>query len=388
MRYILLVFILALVLPASLSAASKPASFSAARSLIAASSSPGNAYAVGFSIVRTASVNGDFSAIGGSIVAAAPVLGDELLFAGSIHSRARVGGDFRAIGWGITIEEPIEGDLVALGFSVNNSSRASGSTLIIAANAAMGDGSSGPVIIYGNSVSLDGDFAGNVDIVASGRVTVAASTTISGKLSYQAPEPATIPPSVAILGGVEYSNASYLPDVGTSRILAFISIGFFLFVRVLGALVLAGLLAGLFPRLAETIVERAYTARLQSILLTMLLGFAVFVVTPVLFLLLAITFVGIGLAILLFIVYAFISLLALVYAGILIGGVFARRYMKREMILWRDGVFGMLTLSLISLVPFVGLPIVFFFTIFSAGALLLVFFNFAFPRDEQTSEML
>ena len=59
-----------------------------------------------------------------------------------------------------------------------------------------------------------------------------------------------------IVGGVKYTNASYLPDVGTSRILALVSIGFFLFARILGALILAGLLSGLFPKFAETIVDR------------------------------------------------------------------------------------------------------------------------------------
>ena len=56
---------------------------------------------------------------------------------------------------------------------------------------------------------------------------------------------ASIPASATVAGGVEYTDASYLPDAGTSRVLALVSIGFFLFVRILGALILAGLLAGL-----------------------------------------------------------------------------------------------------------------------------------------------
>lgn len=383
------ILLVALLFPAaSAFGANTQSSFSAARSLIEADSSPGNAYSAGFSVVRTAPVIGDLLVFSGSAVTAAPVSGDEVIIAGSIHSRAKVGGDFRAIGGRINIEEPIAGDLVAIGFSVRDSGRANGSVFIIAANADLTRGAAGPVTIYGNDVSLDGSFADNIDIIASGKVTLAASTTISGKLSYQAPEPATIPESVTVSGGIEYTSASYLPNVGTSRILAFMSIGFFLFVRILGALILAGLLAGLFPRLAETIVERAMTKRPSSILLTILLGFAVFIVTPVLFLLLALTFVGIGLAVLLSIGYALIVFLSLVYAGILLGGMFSRHYMRREMILWHDGVVGMLALSLISLVPFVGPLAVFFFAAFSAGSLLLAFFHSAFPSDEHTSEML
>lgn len=388
MQRTIIILLIALLLPASVVAVRAPSSFSAGKSLIVDSSSAGNSYATGFSVVRTAPVAGDFLALSGSIVTASPVSGDEILLAGSVNSRASVGGDFRAIGGSINVEESVAGDLVAFGFSVRDSGMAKGNVFIVAANVTMTNGSDGPVTIYGNNISLDGNFAGNVNIVASGKITLTASTTIVGKLSYEAPEEATIPFPKEVLGGIEYTNASYLPNVGTSRILSFISIGFFLFVRILGALILAGLLAGLFPKLAEAVVERALTKRPSSVLLTTLLGFAVFVVTPILFLMLALTFVGFGLAILLFIGYIFITFLSLVYAGILLGGAFARRYMKREVVLWHDGVLGMLALSLISLVPYAGIIVALLLTTFSAGALLLTFFYFVFPHDEHTSKML
>ena len=385
---IVLILLALCVLPTSSYAAGVPASFSAARSVLVASSSPGNAYAAGFSVVRTADVAGDLSAFGGSIITAAPVLGDELLLAGSIYSRARVGGDLRAFGGSITIEEPIYGDLVAFGFSVRDSGRAGGSVLVAAVNASLTGGATGPVTIYGNTISLAGNFADTVRIVASGKITLSASTTIQGSLSYESPEPAIIPESAVIRGGIQYTSASYLPDVGTSRILALISIGFFLFVRILGALILAGLLAGLFPLLAEAIIERATTARPHRILLTILLGFAVLIATPILFLLLTLTFVGVGLALLILIMYAFIVLLSIIYAGILLGGLFVRRYIHRDSVRWHDGVLGMLALSLLSLIPYIGPLIILFCTTFSAGALLLIFFHFAFPHEEHTSKRL
>lgn len=326
--------------------------------------------------------------IGGSIVAAAPVQGDELLFAGTVGSRASVTGDLRAVGGSIRIEGPVSGDVVAFGYSVFDFSRTLGSTFIVAANTTLSNGAAGPVIIYGNNISLTGDFASNVNIVATGRLSLGANTTIHGMLTYEAPEPASIPASATVLGGISYTNASYLPDAGTSRILALVSIGFFLFARILGALILAGLLAGLFPKLAEAIADRAYSGRPQNILLTMLLGFAILVASPVLIILLALTFVGIGLALLLFVLYALLVLLALLYAGILIGSVFARQFAKRDIVLWRDGMLGMLAFSLIALVPFIGLFVVLVLSLFSAGALLLIFFHFAFPHEERTSELL
>jgi len=388
MRRTLLAAFVFLLLPVSAVATDAPSSFSAARSLITASSSPGNSYAAGISVVVTAPVAGDLSAVGGSVVVTAPVAGDEMLVAGTVYSRARVSGDLRTLGGSIHIEEPIAGDLVAFGFSVQDTGRVAGSVFIGAVDIAVSDGAAGPVTLYGNSVSLAGDFESDVTVIASGRLTLAARTTIRGKLSYQAPETAAIPASATILGGVEYTNASYLPDAGTSRILGFVSIGLFLFARILGALIVAGLLAGLFPRLSDAISERAHTKDMRSILLTMLLGFAVLVATPVLLILLSLTFVGFGIALLLSILYALLAFLAVLYAGILLGSMFARRFMHRSTALWHDGVLGMLALSLISLVPVAGLFVVMLLTLFSAGTLLHLFFRFAFPHEEQTSEMI
>jgi len=378
MKYFFLFFLL--LIPTGVLAA--PASFSAAQSLLAASSSPGNAYVGGASVVITAPVAGDLTAIGGSVVAASPVAGDEMLLAGSISSRAPVSGDFRALGGNISVEESIKGDLVALGFSVVDSGRAGGSVFIAAWNATLTAGAGGPVTIYGNNVSLAGDFAGDVTIVASGHIGIAENTTIHGSLSYEAPEKAVLPASAIVEGGVTYKNVSYLPDAGTSRILSFVSVGLFLLVRILGALILAGLLAGLFPKLTQAVVARAYEARVRNALLTTLLGFAAVVATPILFVFLMLTFVGIGLAFLLLIVYALVLLLSFMYAGILLGGIYARRYAGREVMLWRDGVLGMLVISVISFIPIVGVPLVFLTTLFATGALLLIFFNFAFSNDD------
>ncbi|MDB5244659.1 MAG: hypothetical protein JWN18_529 [Parcubacteria group bacterium] len=361
-----------------------PTSFSAAQSLLATSSALGNAFVAGTSVVVTAPVFGDFSAIGGSIVTAAPVSGDDLLLGGSVRSRATVGGDVRAAGGGISIDEPVAGDLVAFGYSVVDAGRAGGSVFIAALNTTITDGAGGPVTIYGNNISLAGDFAGSVHIVAGGRVTLAASTTISGSLFYEAPEPANIPTSVVISGGVKYTNASYLPNVGTSRILALVSVGFFLFARILGALILAGLLAGLFPRLAEEVVNRAHSSSIRSILLTTLLGFGIFVATPILLVTLLLTFVGIGLAFLLLLGYALLFLFALLYAGILLGGALTRRYMKRDHVLWHDGVLGMLLFSAITLVPIIGLWVALLLALYTAGTLLQLFYAFAFPHERDT----
>ena len=392
MQRTLLLALMLYLLPMSVSAAGTvlpvPATFKAVESLVAATSSQGNVYAVGPSIILTAPVVGDFSAFGGSVITAAPVKGDDLILAGSVSSRAKVAGDVRLIGGTIDINEPIGGDLIALGFSIRDSGQAQGSTFIIALNTTLSNGASGPVTIYGNNIALAGEFAGDVTLFAGSHISLAPNTRIHGSLSYEAPDIASIPSSVITEGGRVYTNASYLPNIGTSRLLAFVSIGFFLVARIIGELILAGLLAGLFPKFAEIIIERVSRMRRREVLLALLLGFAVGVVTPVMIAMLLLTFVGIGLALLLLFLYALLFMLSLLYAGILIGGMLVRRFIQRERVLWHDGVLGMLALSLVTLIPYIGFPLILLVTLFSAGTLLQIFFRFAFSHDADTTELL
>ncbi|HVM59018.1 MAG TPA: hypothetical protein VMT80_01685 [Candidatus Paceibacterota bacterium] len=371
----------ALSAPALASAAPAPATLSAFRNTVVADSASGNAYAAGLTVTLVAPVAGDFSSLAGSMLVAAPVAGDALLIGGSAALRAPVTGDVRAIGGRLSFYSPIGGDLAAIGASVRDEGKSAGSVFVAAFDAALAGGADGPVRIYGNSVSLSGEYAKDVQVVSSGRLTLLPGTIIRGKLVYRAPEPAEIPNSAKVLGGIAYTNTSYLPSSSASRVLSYLSIGIFLLVRILGALILAGLFAGLFPRFAESFARRADTARLRSTLLTALLGFAALVATPVLLVLLALTFVGLGIAALLFVLYLLLAFLAAIYAGILTGALAVRRFGRRETVRWSDGVLGMLVLSLILLVPYAGPLLVALLMMYCAGALLLQFFQFAFLRS-------
>lgn len=388
MKRLPFLILLPLLIPLDAFAAAPQSTFLAAQSLLATSSSPGNTYSAGASVIVTAPTQGDLTVVGGSIITASPVAGDEMLLGGSVSSRAPVKGDFRGVGGNINITEPVAGDVVALGFSVHDTGRAGGSVFIVGANVSVDNGAEGPVTIYGNNVFLSGDFESDVNVVAAGAITLAKDSTIRGTFSYEAPEKARIAASTTIVGGVKYTSASYLPDAGTSRALALASIGIFLLLRILGALILAGLVTGLFPGLASAIAERALASRIRRVCLTTLLGFAVLVATPILLALTALTFVGFGIAFVAFVAYLLLVLLSFVYAGVLLGTMCVRAILKRETVLWHDGVLGMLIFSLLTLIPIFGKIIAGVLTAFTAGALFLLFFRFAFPHEESTPEML
>ena len=376
-----------LLLPGGILAASHvepvPALAKAGRSVVIATSSPGNTYALGVSVILAAPVSRDIAALGGTVVVASPIAGDALLIGGSVETRAPIVGDTRAISGSVNIEKSVGGDLAALAFSLKGVGQVEGNVLVAAGSVMLTGGADGPVTIYGNAVTLGGDYGGDVRVVAGDHLTLMPDTTIHGSLVYQAPIPAVIPDSASVLGGVIYTEASYLPGANVSRVLAFASIGIFFLARVLALLILAGLLTGLFPRFADAVIDEMYGGRMRHVLLLVLLGFATFVATPILLLLLTLTFIGLGLAILLFILYVLLVLLALVYAGVLVGGLFVRRFLHRERIGWSDGVLGTLVLSIVALVPMFGFLLVVLLASFAAGALLAICFRFAFGYVEE-----
>ncbi len=380
-----LTVLLSLGAPRAEAAAS--ATFRAERDIVVSSSSPANAYVAGGSVAVTAAVAGDLTVAGGSILLASPVAGDALLFGGTTDLRSAVAGDLRALSGRLELEAPVMGDVVAVAGAFTDTIGSARTMLVIAANATLG-GARGPVTVYANNVALGGDYAGDVDVVASGRVALAPGTVIHGSLKYQSPEQVVVGEGATVEGGIEYDGASYLPTAEQTRAIALAGFGVFLLVKVLGLLMLAGLLAGLFPALTEAITERALGGARRPVVLTTLLGFAVLVATPMLLVLLAITFVGIGIALLVGAAYLLLCILAFTYAGIIIGAALARTLFKRTEVYWRDAIVGMLVLSVVWLVPVVGSIIVFLLTAFAAGALSRLFFAQAFPHDDHRDELL
>lgn len=357
-------------------------------SILVSTSSPANVYASGFSVTVTSATKGDVSVLAGSGTVAGPVGEDALILGGSASLQAPVTGDARLIGGTVNIGDMVSGDVVALGGSVTDTGGSGRAVFIVGGEVSLVGGASGPVTIYGNNVALGGTFANDVRVIAGGRVTLKEGTVIKGMLSYESPEQALIPDSALVGGGIHYTGASYLPTSEQSRALLFASVGVFLFVRFLASIILAGLVAGLFPRLANDVASRAFDRRFRSVLLTTLLGFAILVATPVLLFLLALTFVGLGIAFLIAAAYVLLGLLAFVFSGIVVGNFIARKLLKRSSTLWHDGAIGMLVLSVFGLIPYLGTFVSFVIMMFAEGALAVLFFQTAFQKAPEEDVLL
>lgn len=370
-----------ILLPVSVSAAT----FAGNDTLVISTPPEGNAYFFGGDVRISASTPADLAVFGGTITTSGAIAGDALLAGGTVDVQYPVAGDVRALGGRVLINAPVAGDLIAAGGSVVVTGKAQ-DVWIGGGAIDMRDGANGPVTLYGASVTLSGEFTGDVSVVVSDRIRLAEGAIIHGALKYNAPQEAEIAEGAQVLGGTTYTGSSrFLPTTEEAKAFAVAGLGVFFVVQILAGLVAVGLLAGLFPQLSHTVADRALGRSVGRFMLLTLIGFGAIVATPALILVLFISFVGIGVGLVIGAAYLLFLLLAYLYAGVLAGSALSRGIRKRPDISWRWAVLGMLILKLIDVVPGIGPLVTFILVSAAAGALLVTFYRFSWRREAELS---
>ncbi|MBU2159211.1 hypothetical protein KJ848_03455 [Patescibacteria group bacterium] len=364
-----------LLIPGAVSAAT----LASARTLVITEAPTDNLYLAGTDVTLTVPLPADLLAFGGTLSLSALVSGDALLGGGTIAVTQPVEGDLRVVGAQVSVSAPVSGDLMVAGGTVVASTTAK-DTRIIGGTVRL-TGSGGPVVIYGADVTLSGVFAGDVEVIASDRVTLEEGTQIAGTFKYDAPQQAAIPASAQIDGAVTYIGASsYLPTIEQAKTFALAGASVLFVVKIIAVLILAGLFAGLFPIFSQRVADKALSRTPGRFALLALLGFGMVFATPMLILLLAVSFVGIGLAFFLGTAYVLLLMLGYVYAGILAGAALSRGLMKRTQVTWKFALLGMLALYLISVVPVIGGLVSFVLFLVATGSIISILFHFVFTR--------
>jgi hypothetical protein len=343
-----------------------------------------NAYYAAGEVSVNSPLPEDLAAVAGTITVSAPIGGDALLAGGTVDVQKPILGDARIVGGRVNMEDSVGGDLVVAGGFVTVNGKAK-DTRIAGGTVTLTNGSNGPVTIYGSDVTISGEFNGNVEVVASDKITIGEGTIIHGVFKYNAPQQADIPASAHIDSGVDYiGSAAFLPTVQEAKTFAVAGLWVFIFVRLAAYLVAVGLIAGLFPRLTDNVVQKMVTRSPEQVILTSLLGLASFILIPMLVLLLLVSFVGIGIAIIIGVAYVLFLLLAYAYSAVLVGALFMKLVRRSQgwHISWRGALVGVVVLYLLGSIPILGLVIKIIMAAAAGGVLLSLAYHFAFRREE------
>jgi cytoskeletal protein CcmA (bactofilin family) len=332
-------------------------------------------------------LGGDHFAAGCPVRVDKPVQGDVFLAGCSIDVDGAVGGDAFVAGGNVHLVAPVGQSLYATGGQLTVNTNVGRSARIAGGQVALGPRSqvAGNVLVAGGDVRIEGAVKGYVraaggrvlingavdgDVVATaGAVELGPNARIAGQLRYASREEVTRDAAAQVQGGVQRMQAEGgwpVPDRAERSVGRRGS-----WVWSIGLMAIAAVLVGAFPgfyaRLAQTLRTHGWTS--------LLLGFVALVCIPVAALILMFTLIGVPLALLAIALYLALLLVGYVSTGIGLGtwALAKLKADRTEAKWWRVGaaVLGVLAISLLGRIPYVGGFVVFGALMIGLGALLL-----------------
>jgi cytoskeletal protein CcmA (bactofilin family) len=315
-------------------------------------------------------VAGDAFAAGCSVDVDAAVEGDALAAGGNVRIGAPIGQTLYAAGGNLTVSAPIGRSARIAGGQVEIGPKAQ-----IGGNVTVGGGDvrilgavRGYVRAAGGRVLIDGPVDGDV-LATSGTLELGPNARIGGKLTYASREDLARDAAAQVKGGVERLQIEGGWPVPAQAQRSLGRRGGW--VWSIGLMVIAGLLVAAWPafqaRVSEALRRRAG--------MSLLLGFVALVCIPAAALILLFTIIGVPLALITVALYLALLLVAYVSTGIGLGDWALARFApaRASQRMWRiaAAVLGMLALSLLGRVPYLGGFIVFVALLLGLGALAL-----------------
>jgi cytoskeletal protein CcmA (bactofilin family) len=290
-------------------------------------------------------IMGDLTAAGANVTMAGPVKGYVLAAGSNVNINGAVGNDLWAAGGNVRVNAP-----------VTDNARLAGNSVILQPQASVGRdaymvGSSvevlGPVarnlLVSATETRLASEIGGSVQ-AHTNVLRVLPGAVIRGDLVVNAPTPPEISPQAQILGRIQFNQEGNRMEwniVNWLWRLLFI----FLVLLILGAATIA--LSGWWPRrIADRMMQQP-----GHVLLAGLLGM---ILIPLICMLLAITVIGIPLAVVLFALYCVALLLSGVFVSFMIGGWVLGRLKRTETSPYARLAVGALVVAFFVSLPWIG----------------------------------
>lgn len=307
-------------------------------------------YTVGSSTLFSGRVGGDATALGGTVLGNGDIAGDALFVGKRLTLRGTTTDDARLLGGRVFLEGRVGDDAVLLG-----------GTVAVLPSASVG----GDLYAVGDEVAVEGKVAGNARIAAReariagtvrgnvevwGDVAVGSSASIGGDFIYHAKHEITISPGATLSGRV-----LFVREGAGGRVFPFkrdLLSGFFS-LQLLMQLLLGFLLLFLMrERLEETLADM-----LSCFWPRVLRGALLLVLLPIAGVLLMGSIIGIPVALLLFAFLIMGGIVGTAVSGVMVGLFLEKTVFKRPLfpVTYRPVLLGILLLSLISVLPYVGL---------------------------------
>jgi hypothetical protein len=307
-------------------------------------------------------IEGDLAVAGSNVTVAAPVQGYLMAAGSDVDINGAVGNDLWAAGANVNVNAPVADNARVAGNSVTLQPQASvGGDAYLAGNSVEAHGKvERNLLVRATEARLASEVRGTAE-VRSGRLKLLPGAVIHGDLIAYGPTPPEISPEAQVFGRVEYHREV---AGGGRGIVSGLWQWLFMFLAllILGATTIA-LSSWWTRRVAEKIERKPGHA--------MLAGLAGSILIPVICVLLAITVIGVPLALVLFALYCVALLLSGVFVSYLVGEWLLSRLKRTETSPYVRLAVGALAVAFFASLPWIGWVVQSLVVMIGLGALLL-----------------
>lgn len=316
-------------------------------------------YSAGKDIDINGTINGDIYCAGQNVRIDATVNGDVICAGQSVTVKGQINGNIRVAGQTVSVDAQVERSLTvaAQSFSLDSAAVIKSDATLTGDALNIKGSVERDVVISASDVSLKGTVGRNVE-AGVGMLKVEPGAVIGGNLSYTSEKDAYLPNGIEIAGEV----TKHAPEQSSSDMLWGISTGVYLYT--LASLLLIGLIIVLFFPQAVRRTGEIARKHFGKVLLT---GFLASIIVPIVIFALAMTFVGLPLALMLAIMWMLFAVLTIPMAGYFYARLLFRKVKNTVALM----VIGSLIVVTLLFVPFVGLAVFFLSMWIGAGAMLV-----------------
>ncbi len=362
--------IVLVLLPLGLARAAEFASNSNGDIIVPATESHRNFYTAGESVTVDSATQGDLAVAGQTVIVNGNV--EKSLFAAGdrVNIRGNVGDHARLAGSRITISGNINGDVFAVGQIVTISKDtvisgglyAAGSTIIVNGTV------KGEVRSAASELIINGH-TGSVN--AYGDVTVNKTAVIAGDLRNKSNHQATVADGATITGATHFTEVKRSAN-GLAVFLTFAAV-----VSLLGWIILGLLVILLLAKQAQKALDRAFASPAGAAGY----GFAVLLFVPITAIILAITLIGLPIALVLGLAWLLVVIIGSLVGKIALGAVIYKLFAKDKPYIasWLTLGIGIIASALVGFIPVIGDLVKFIFLLIGIGALTQIIFGWVRP---------
>lgn len=330
-----------------------------------------------FSVAETVTIdgtiNGDAYLVGSEVNINGIINGDLLALAGTVNVNGKVNGNIRTAAGSININTPVGGNVTTLSgetilapnATVSGSLATFTGALIVDAPVQKG------MTIGAGSATLSNTVGGNITAGVE-TLDLEDGTIVKGNLNYWSTTPANMSTDTTVIGEFNHYIPDNSNDISKDQILAFFAslAAIFMVISFFSALLIGLLLIKLAPNHMDQVALAATEHTGKSLLY----GFITLIVVPIAIIILLLTLIGIPLALIALAAYCIILYVSKIAASYAIGRALLTRTNKKHT---RRGwmlLLGLVILSIVEFIPFIGWMI-------SFGALLIGMGSIAIAKE-------